>query len=507
MGNSDEELGASGVPQQEVPRKTDVEACWRVIAQQAKLLENQETIIKSLAEGMKDLRAQVATLTSKLLSDDDSRLSVGDLAKIMERRGAPPPTPFEVGKGRSFKKFIEQFEGYCSGKYSPSTKDRWSGELGDHLKGELLQVYKVLGGSEASYTELVTTLKSYCSDHTGNEQSNNLMRFANASLEHGELLHIYAYRLEKLYLAAHPGSDTDFNLELQSKLIASLPSHCVPEIRNQIDTQKNSLEVEIISWSRIVRILKTYSDRVASTNMKPEGTELKSGQSHKQYDPVWFTSTNVGGAPTNERQKLDMSRGRQPKNDQRHFRSRSHSRGPRGPPMNNYVPNTSFNNTSWSQNSGFQRFPKPICEFCGLPGHEMKVCWRYQGCCVRCGSAYHYARDCPEPRRGYGFQHNGANGNFNGRYRQRNNHSHDRSLRSRSYDRENYLRTTPLNPNSPSWNPNANNLMQNPQQYNYQPLNNLQPLGQISNPPDLQQAMPQATVQNQGQQLNPQASV
>ena len=190
--------------------------------------------------------------------------------------------------------------------------------------------------------------------------------------------------------------------------------------------------------------------------------EAPHGKVEKHDDLIWFTSTSVDKQTSNEKPKQDHYRGRQPQRDQRQTRrSRSLSQNPRGPPRNNYVNSQMSNKNPWIPDRGFQRFPRPICEFCGLPGHEMKVCWRYQGCCVRCGSTYHYARDCPEPRRNFEPPRPSRRGhnNYRGGHQPQYNPSRDSSfLRSRSNDRENYLRTAPLNPNSPSWAPNTNHI-------------------------------------------------
>lgn len=474
----DEGNGASGgVSPQIVPEKMDLEACWRIIAQQSQMLKNQETIIQSLSEGMKELRTQVAKLTPQSPSSIDSKVGLDEVVRLMDRRGAPPPEPFEMGKGRSFRVFLDQFERYCRGKYSPSSVDRWTGELGNLLKGEIWQMYKVMGGGETSFTEMSNKLAKFCDTHTGNDQTNSLSRFTNATPESGELLHIYAYRLERLFQTAHPNTSTELSLELQSKLMETLPPKCIPEIRQQIDSLKNSLETDIIPWSRIIRILRTYSDRVGMPEFGNLSSDMTTNQRDRQNDPVWFTSTNVGGPSNGAIPKQDPPRGRKPQRDQRqsHFRTRSLSRGSRGPPRNNYVNSPMPNYGPWAQNRNYQPFPKPICEFCGLPGHEMKVCWRYQGCCLRCGSAYHYARDCPESKKYGGPQHYNNPAQYRGghqpRFHQPGYHQPQNNafMRARSRDRQNYLQSTPLNPNSPSWVPNSHPPAQRtPQNQNQQ---------------------------------------
>ena len=441
----------SGEDPQEVPEKTDLEACWRVIAQQAQMLKNQEVLIQSLVTGMQEMKDHMTRLTNKP-SPDDSKLSVDEVVKLMDRRGAPPPEPFEIGRGRSFDSFIDQFETYCQSKYAPGTMDKWTGELNGFLKGELLQVYKVWGGGERPLSEMKKNLKDYCTSQEGNNQSNKLRRFSKAVPEPGEMLHIYAYRLERLYAAAHPGVDVEENVELQSKLLSSLPIKCQEEISKEIDMQKNTLLMDTVPWTRIVRILKTYGERT-KIETRYEPPEAKK-------DPIWFTSTNVQQIPGPNTHINQKPRGRQPQRDQRQSRSRSLSQNYQNQAWNNNFNNQANYNKHQHPHRNFVRFPKPICDFCGLPGHEKKVCWRFQGCCVRCGSPDHFARECPKPRRRRGsMYHNNNYQNQNGSQHPMNEY-YDTYARARSCDRDNYLKTTPLNPVAPIWDPTLNNNYQ-----------------------------------------------
>ena len=479
---------------QEVSEKLDVASCWRVIAQQSDMIKAQQILLKEMAEDIRSLREEMGKGAPKS-PKDDSKLSVEDVAKMMDRRGSPPPAPFDLSVGGSFADFMVQFEAYCRGKYSPTTYDRWTGELENFLRGEILQIYKIWGGGILTLTEMKLKLSSFCENEQGKDLGAKIAKFELATPEADELLHIYAYRLERLYLAAHPGTNTDTCIELQTKLLTTLPAKCREEIERGIDQQKITFDKSIISWEKIVKMLKCYAER------NPVGSKIPSNHIVKG-DPIWFTSSNVYGSNRTNQSNIErQSRSRQRTNNQRHYRSQSFNRAPQRQPVfnNNFKSNwnnNGNNNNGYGNfyNGPFRKFSKPTCNFCGLPGHEEKVCWRRLGCCVRCGTQGHYARDCPQPRRqrrptyqpGNNYNQNGQqstqyNNNHLGNLNQghqiwnqtnqnnqqwypRNQGGQQRNTgvqsfynnRTLSLDRQNYLLNTPLNPGTPAWTPQGN---------------------------------------------------
>ena len=469
---------------QEIAGNMDLAHCWRVIAQQSTMIQAQQSLLQSMSEDIKSLRQEMATMTPKQ-DQDESKLSVADVVKILDKRGTPPPVPFDVNSGASFDAFFEQFEKYCQSKYEPSTYEQWTGELASYLRGEILQIFKIWGGANKKLSELKIKLKEFCKAEVGKDLSSRILSFSSASPEPGELLHVYAYRLEHLYGAAHPGTEIENNIELQTRLLSTLPEGCRIEIQKEMDQQKNILDKEIIPWSKIIMMLKRYQERNAK--------EIKSGALKVKNDPIWFTSTNVyNPSHVNQIQsqnQFEQPRGRQRQSQPRQFRSRSFSRGPQRNQPNanhgnfrNYVYNnnnsnnhpshgnpTNNSNNFYGNFKNFNKFPRPVCGFCGITGHEQKVCWRRLGCCVRCGSSDHYAKDCQQPRRRNNYN-NPSNNQMNGQTRN-NQASGQYHTRAQSLDRQNYLMNTPLNPFSPSWDPQANAGAQGAAIYNPASLN------------------------------------
>ena len=479
---------------QEVPENLDVAACWRVIAEQSTMLQSQQALLRDMAEEIKSLRVEMGNREPRS-PKDDSKLSVDEIVKMMDRRGSPPPEPFDLSVGGSFDDFMDQFEAYCRGKYSPTTYDRWSGELGSFLKGEILQIYKIWGGGIITLTEMKLKLKNFCATEADKDMSLKITKLTSATPEVGELPHIYVFRLERLYMTAHPGTNPEYCVELHTRLLNTLPNKCREEIQREIDQQKITLGINMVKWSSIVQMLKCYSERNSVAGTTPQTPVIKS-------DPIWFTSSNVYGPSQklNQGSSERQSRSRQRNNNQRQYRSQSFSRVPQRQPVfsnnfnshpnnytypinynhpNNYNPPSHYNHpgnfnhpSSCSgrggyhnrngnfYNGAYKKFTKPNCDFCGLPGHEAKVCWRRLGCCVRCGSLEHYARECPKPRRQRQPPQQ-TNNQFQ-QYNQQVNYGNQgyHNNRTLSLDRQNYLQNTPLNPYSPPWVPQVDETNQ-----------------------------------------------
>lgn len=66
----------------------------------------------------------------------------------LTRGNVPPPGKFKLEIGKSIIRFFQRFEWYCESKFTPETKELWTGELGTFFEGELLDGFQAYGGIE-----------------------------------------------------------------------------------------------------------------------------------------------------------------------------------------------------------------------------------------------------------------------------------------------------------------------------------------------------------------------
>ena len=470
LGNDHDLEGAPGGYEegQEVPPKVDIASCWKIISVQEERLKKQESFMNQMATQMVQLQQQLATLISSPPTGPptnppqdpnkdppvDTKLSVTDLLKVLNKKGTPAPEPFSLSSGRNFDNFLYQFENHCKGKYDSDSYDRWTPDLGFFLRDEILKMYHVYGGGDIKFDEMKLKLRSFCVAEETRSKTKRVEKFVSARPGPDETLSIYALRLERLYISAHPGRTVEDSIELQTKFLSSLPQNDQLELNRELDTMKNAQEKEMIPWSKLLLVVKRRSDREQSIKSIVKTEDPSS-------NPIWFTSTNVPQfndvgmvtypGPSNEwfpvtgynnygyknphfqnqQQKFRYSnpafngnhnpygntnkpRGRSISRDARRnggagdfYQGRSRSLS-QNRCQNQKPPVNPKNSQSWNNKHNFQEI---ICNWCGIPGHEEKVCWRKQGACYRCGSFEHLIRDCPKPprnmhRRPYSYQTN-----------------------------------------------------------------------------------------------------
>ena len=460
-GASEERLSGADGEGQDVPPQMDLESCWRKIAKQQELLRQQQQTLDLLVGEVRALRLQQdATPTG------NAKVSLDDLAKVLDRKGAPPPDVYDVDYGGSFKAFLKQFEDYCVGKFSGDSRERWTGELAKFLKGELLDMFRVFGGGVVSYSNMKKKLVSHCETELEKCETRKREKYIAASLGPDETPYMYALRLEHLFTAAYPGRETEMDVELTMKFLSSVPAFIKASLERELNILKTIYATEVVEWSKIKSLLKTQS----GVSMRDQ-TSAQAPRPIKE-EPIWFTSSNVYNLSATPQANVQRpSRDRQRSGPSKTHRSRSFSQSrPRGA-AGSMGPPRGFTQTGFPRprcdycnmpghtekicwrRLGCAGLPTPRCDFCDLPGHTEKICWRRLGCCLRCGSTDHRMRDCSLPL-------------TRGSSRSQNTRPESRSPpkrgttsnvnRARSFDQQQYLATTSLNPNSPSWSPAGN---------------------------------------------------
>ena len=307
-----------------------------------------------------------------LASGAEEEMTPTEFLKALSRREAPPPDKFSSESGRSFDKFVAQFEEYCRTRYCPETRENWTGELGRFLQGEILSVFNVSGGGDLTFTTMCQVLKKHCKGDEARARSGHLSKFLNARPGQIEPLYLYAYRLERLFVKAYPGASTD-DLSLRTQLLGTLPSEDAMAVQQELDLLKSITGDDILSWSTVVSLLRQRHERKRFSAGKTVAPDIET----PEEKPVWFTSGNVPSSST--------GRGReQPPQHSRHQQvSQTATRDSQSRPH-------SVNRNQTRLSPGRRR-----CDWCGIRGHQYRNCWRRLGLCLRCGSAEHRIRNCP----------------------------------------------------------------------------------------------------------------
>ena len=410
---------------QEMEKPQDLASCWGVISRQSAQIESQQATLARMSTQMASIQLQLTRLleqqpTGPSDPPGSAPVTVEQMAQMWNQKGAPPPEPFSLMSGRSFEKFIKQFEAHCKGKYSMESYEEWTADLGPYLKDEVHDMYIQCGGGEVNMTDMKTKLSQYCKGEESKRVARNLERFTAAQPGPDESIYMYATRLERLYLASHPGVDPEDNLDLSVKYMASINITDHNEIQRELDTIATVTQTEdgYRSWKVILDIVKRINNRInkRSYPVKREPMEPQNA--------IWYTSTNVLD------QNLDMDyqderRSRSQYRSYRGYGPRSYSRDYwRTPRINNISQHRSrslsqrrnstqnrqnnYNNNNGNYNPHYGGNPNNYnnddnsviyCDWCGNPGHIQRNCWRKLGYCLRCGSNQHMLRDCPKPPR------------------------------------------------------------------------------------------------------------
>ena len=405
---------------QELSGPQDLNSCWQVIGRQSNLIEQQKQMLEQMSFQMATMQLQLNKLVDQQNKGEtpsgNTPITVSQLSNVLDKKGSPPPEPFSVASGRSFDRFIQQFESYCDGRYSRNSYEEWTSELGPYLKDDILTMFTQYGGAGSKFSVMKDKLKQYCKGEESRSLTKNLEKFTAAHHGLNESAYLYAVRLEQLYIASHPGVAPDDSVELRVKFITSVNPTDRSEIQRELDTIKVlSGNGDDVPWEKILEIVKLRDDRKVKLN-----NPIGSHDSPEPFNTIWYTSTNVKDPRNYEDQYADHYTNRQnPRYREDHYedrRSRPQWRnnrgyGPRsysrdynqGPWVNNVVPGRT---RSLSQNrnrrhSGNQNnVPNRqgvYCDWCGNPGHIQRNCRRKLGLCLRCGSDRHLVRDCPKP--------------------------------------------------------------------------------------------------------------
>ena len=292
------------------------------------------------------------------IRNDHQRSGMKEMADLIAGRGAPKPEPFTLDPGRSFIRFLEAFEAYCSTRYSSKQKSLWTPELGRLLKDEAYQVYRACGGPDQKYSYMKRRLEEWYDSAKTRVSSSRKLQYENARPMEGEGLKIFATRLEHLYRKAYPGKGLD-GKDLKRRLVGALPRGVVDVLERDLALVR-AVNGRQNTWSNVLMLLEAQDESVRRGR---EVVENKISRNPSNESP-WLGSVR-------EKPKVAVAR---------------------TSPRPNYR-KTDVKDRNLRSPATF------ICNWCKRPGHIYDYCRRRLNQCLRCGSPDHFVKNCPQPQK------------------------------------------------------------------------------------------------------------
>ena len=333
-----------------------------------------------------------------------------ELADLLAGRSAPKPEPYSLDAGRSFNRFLDSFEAYCSSRYSRKQKSLWTPELGRFLKEEALQVYRACGGPDQSYKYMKRKLQDWYASVKVRVSSSRKSLYETARPLDGEGLRIFATRLEHLYRKAYPNKSLD-GKDLKRRLVDALPKKVV-----------NGLERDLALLRAANNRQNTWNDVLVLLEAQDEAFRRGTNSSETQN---FHTAEPWAGVQSIPRNMKVIAPVKGSNYERVEMRTASPSKSPRA----------------------VRR-----CNWCKKPGHVYDNCRRRLNQCLRCGDTDHFVRNCPSlkqsmtknveasGRRASSSSSSEAESNRRGRSLTRRHHS-------RTFRRSPLNKDTPLNSN------------------------------------------------------------
>lgn len=376
-------------------------------------LSEQNKIIQNLMQGVCDLSFKVSELVTEIRPKDSvpnpdegkgnnsvhEKLPMSDsqgshcrklseveiLTEVLKRNNslklAPEPEVFTLHSGKSLARFFGKFEQFCLSKFNMETYEQWTSELRKYLKDDLLEMFNANGGSDLEYSCMKDVLLQYAKESEDLLESRKYNLFLNAKHSPGEKLYIFALRLEKLFSAVYPDSNTDHNIELRNRFLQAIPSSLSKEIEKECYLVKIVNPEAEITWSSLKNLLR------AKNNMH----EL-SERTGTTSPSIWFNSS---------RNNVPMFNPNIPPPNYVSSHPCQCSSMMKAP---TYVSSSSgllCNNLSHAGglsvgpgNYHLRNVDQKICSWCGKVGHHYDFCRRRLNLCLRCGNPNHKVIDC-----------------------------------------------------------------------------------------------------------------
>ena len=282
--------------------------------------------------------------------------SVNASSKPRPYRRIVKPQPFEMDGRQHLKSFLDTYEYYFEREYA-GTSQECTQELRKYLKGELRDIYDILGGREVSYPDMrYELLRWYKEEKVGGKQYwRNQLK--DAKPKSGESLQLYGLRLKDIASRAYSTDKVECARQLRNAFLETVPEDFADEV-NQVEqyqrivTRQTGSKIERLSWISIMELAREYDRK-----HKQVGRETTATATDKL---VYFNRTSAEDLPEQ--------------------------------PGNTYSRET--NTKGHSRVFSKSKSTVPVCYYCGKKGHIEINCRKKQGLCLICGGS-HKLEDCP----------------------------------------------------------------------------------------------------------------
>lgn len=308
------------------------------------------------------------------------------LVNAINQKESPKPEPYSLVSGRSFRKFLDNFEAYCSSRFSAINKDLWTSELGRFLEGEIKEVYEVLQGAEQGYRTMKKQLQAWHLDAKTRIQSSRRVQFQNARYKPGEGYKLFATRLEYLYRAAYPHQEVLNGKDLRRQLFKTLPTDVSEILERDLAVMKTTTARKA-TWKDILSLLEIQDNsrrrKERESSLAPQGSLPQNSVLRPEVSP-WKGTNNIHMMEVTVPTHQPVQRSRMP-TYQPFQRS--------GVPTYQPVQRLRMPRPGEYVNSSQDNYV-PYCKWCRKRYHTYENCRRRLNLCLRCGAPDHHIANC-----------------------------------------------------------------------------------------------------------------
>ena len=343
-------------------------------------------------------------------SQEASVFSMPELVSALSRldsRTYPRPDPFDSSSGASFEQFLLEFEEYCGHTFRGSP-DRWIGELGRFLKGEMQEVFLMQKIPGDSYQSVKAKLLKWLKDSRETYEHDAKLRFKMAQWRPTESMRLYASRVEQLFRIAYPSKPVESSKTLRNKYFDTVPE----EFRTHLESCRlysYTIAEKELTWTNILVLASRYDmQHTPKKIVEPDNSVWLGVSSQEEKIPHAYSSvTPYVEEPVNyiwQAASRPGSRGAVPVTLSRPT-TRSHPICPRESGTLHSDSKADIGIIEVGARGGFlqERVEYPsnssACNFCGRAGHFSDICRRRLGTCLICGDGTHQIANCPQRRR------------------------------------------------------------------------------------------------------------